>query len=120
MVLLFNTLFVSRHKGMLFFKYHMFTAIIFGIIYWISDYIIGNYPIFSKKFMLGNYETKKSANPLYYWIWHSLVTQTTVGYHGLSGSDGKIIPLLEQESNLYTIFNFMQLISIFYITALFI
>ena len=107
------------NKGYNFFKYQLISVIIFSILYWFADNILTYYPKLSKELLFGYYKDHNPPNPYYYWLWHSLVTQTTVGYAGLISETGDNISFLKFHSNLYKIFNFAQLISIFAITAVF-
>ena len=102
---------ISSKKGKIFFKYNMISIILFSILYWISDYILIYYPKISKTLFFGEYTHKNLVNPYYYWLWHSLITQTTVGYSGITTETGIPVTYLKLDSNLYRICNFAQLFS---------
>ena len=107
-----------KNNGLKYLKYNIISTFFFGVLYWLSDYIITKYPKLSKDLYFGYYKDTNPVNPYYYWLWQSLITQTTVGYSGVSGSDGTNISYLKFHNNLFRIFNFAQLFSIFYIAAL--
>ena len=95
---------------------HLFFVIFFGILYWISDIILSKYPDFSKKH-LGLVEVDfgnrgEDSQDLFYYLWFSAVTQTTVGYGGLIDKKGKAIQLIKSDY-LWRFFNLSQLLSVF-------
>ena len=87
---------------------NLFCIILFAILYYVNNYI-SNYN-----------KTEIKINSFYYYLWHSLVTQTTVGYANLLNNKGEKIIILHGEHINYLIINMSQLLSIILITALFI
>jgi len=114
--------FFLNKKGKKFFYYHLLAVIIFGLLYYLQDYFITNYPILAKKlkFIPEDYDASKDkANSLLYYLWFSLITQTTVGYTGiLNERTGLTVPWSNIHYRTYKIFNITQLLSIFYISAI--
>jgi len=108
---------LNSSKKMRFLKYHIYSVIIFGLLYWIQDNIINNYPKFFIKYGFG--QSVDRPDSFFYWIWHSLVTQTTVGYSGVA-NNGKHVAFSKITKNVYKILNTLQLLSIFFITAQFV
>ena len=52
-----------------------------------------------------------------YWLWFSLVTQTTVGYGGSQTTAGTSVPFAKITNRAYKAINIVQLLSVFGITA---
>ena len=115
--------FFSSHKILLIIS-NLFAALIFAILYYLMDYIISYYPDFSEKYLLQerkNREKQNSNDPLFtlkpplYYLWFSLITQTTVGYTGMLESSGNSGTFTSMRSNVFKFLNILQLISIFLI-----
>ena len=109
---------LNSSKKMRFLKYHIYSVIIFGLLYWFQDNIVNDYPKFFIKYGFG--QSVDRPDSFFYWMWFSLVTQTTVGYSGAVGSDGSQIAFNKITNNVYKILNTLQLLSIFFITAQFV
>lgn len=109
-------------KGRKFFLYHIFCVVLFAILYFLQDYFISNYSEIAKKlkFIPQDYDgSKDKANNIIYYIWFSLITQTTVGYGGLLNErTGNPLPWVQIKYRTYKVLNILQLISIFFISAL--
>jgi hypothetical protein len=116
---MFQHILPLKKQGLKYIKYNILSVLIFGILYWLSDYIITKYPNFSKKFYLGHYTDHNPVTPFYYWLWQAGLTQTTVGYGGITSATGKPISILNFHNNMYKVLNFAQMFSIFYIAAIF-
>jgi hypothetical protein len=114
--------FFLNKKGKNFLYYHLLAAIIFGLLYYLQDYFITNYPILAKKlkFIPEDYDASKDkVNSLLYYLWFSLITQTTVGYSGLVNErTNEVVPWNKINYRTYKIINVTQLLSIFYISAI--
>lgn len=104
-----------------FFRYHIYAVVVFAVMYKLFDEIICRFPSASKEFGLGRKTGQDATKPadtplepdsLLYWMWFSLVTQTTVGYDA-----GMSVPTSKITNQAYKVVNFVQLISIFGITA---
>jgi len=92
---------------------HFASVLIFTFLYWLSDFLEILYPEFSKKY-LNDIDQSEGLSSFMYYLWFSLVTQTTVGYSGLQTSSGKTI-FITQSDYPYQIINILQIISIFII-----
>jgi len=113
-----NNLFLSlSKKGLQFLNCQLVLVIVFAILYWIFDYMLIQFPKISNDLYLGHYNNVTRVEPFYYWFWHSLITQTTVGYAGLVNNHGKSISIITNQSNIYKLINIVQLISTFIVTA---
>jgi len=108
-----------KNNGVKYLKYNIISTLMFGLLYWLADYILTNHRKLSKELHFGDYTDNNPVNPFYYWLWHSLITQTTVGYGGPITFIGGNISILNFHNNLYKIFNFAQLLSVFFIPAIF-
>lgn len=118
------------NKGKLIFKINIILIIFFAIAYYVQDYIISYYPLFSEKFLLlpekkqernkernqeRNQEEKKLftlKSPVYY-FWFSLITQSTLGYNGIISVNNKMESFESIRSIPFKIINITQIISIF-------
>ena len=114
--------FFLNKKGKHFLYYHLLAAIIFGLLYYIQDYFITKYSLLAKKlkFISEDYDASKDkVNSLLYYLWFSLVTQTTVGYSGILNVRTSLsVPWSKIHYITYKIINISQLISIFVISAI--
>lgn len=113
--------FTLNKKGKNFLYYHLLAVIIFGLLYYIQDFFINNYPLLAKrlKFIPEDYDASQDiANNILYYLWFSLITQTTVGYSDII-NEKTSQPLLWNKINYrtYKIINVTQLLSIFFISA---
>jgi hypothetical protein len=109
-------------KGKKFFYYHLLASIVFAILYYIQDFFISNNPLLAKKlkFIPEDYDASKDKpDSIIYYLWFSLITQTTVGYGGLLNErTGASVPWSKIHYRTYKVINITQLISVFYISAL--
>ncbi len=115
MILLSFLNYSSSSKKLRFLKYHLTAVITFALLYWFQDNLMSNYPILMKNIGMG--ETDPPADSIYYWLWFSLVTQTTVGYGAPEDIHGKTHGYNSISNNILKILNIMQLLSIVFITA---
>ena len=104
--------YIFKSKKYKFLFIHILSVIIFAILYYLDDYITTKYPKLINKLHLGKPQNNKYVSSFVYYLWYSLITQTTVGYAGLLDASGVNIPFIKIESKLYIIFNFLQLLSI--------
>ena len=99
------------------------SVIIFGILYFLNNYFIINNIQLAKKigFIEKNYKfTNDTSNDLLYYIWFSLITQTTLGYTGLINEKTGINIPFSKGFNSFKILNILQISSIFIYASLFI
>jgi hypothetical protein len=102
-------------KKMRFLKYHVGAVIIFGLLYWLQDVFMVGYPKVGKELHLG--KTIPPSDSLYYWMWFSVLTQSTVGYGGAVDAQGKAVSFDNIPNNAFRTVNFLQLFSVLFITA---
>ena len=110
------TVLFSKNKRIRFLTYHIASIVIFSLLYWSSNIFIESYPEFSKKSGLGYADPQPKS--LFYWLYFSAITQTTIGYSGPVEDDGSVIPYSTNKNNGYKLINMCQILSIFGITAL--
>ena len=104
-------------RGWLFLKYHFGAVIAFAVLYWLQDMFLLSYPKLGKK--LGWGVTNPPAASLGYWLWFSALTQTTIGYGGPATTTGSNVSVAETfENKIYIALNFIQICSVFIITAM--
>ena len=116
-MLFLNILFKKiSERGFLFIKLHLYTSIFFGILYWCCDYILFLYPKLAEKLHLG--KNNNRVDNISYWLWFSLVTQTTVGYLGATGDLNNSISFDKLNYNLVKVINIIQLCCIIVISSL--
>lgn len=100
------------------------SVITFGILYFLNDYFISNNIELAKKigFVKKDYKSHNDiSNSLIYYIWFSLITQTTIGYTGLLNErTGMNIPFSKISYNSFKILNILQISSVFIYASLFI
>lgn len=104
-----------KGKSGSFLKWHIGAVVVFAAFYKGFDEFMSRFPATSKHIGLG--ETHPPADSLIYWLWFSLVTQTTVGYSGSQTTTGTNIPFAKITNHAYKAINIVQLLSIFGITA---
>lgn len=113
---------VLKNKGKKFLYYHLLFAIFFAFAYYLQDYFIVHYTEIAKKlfFINNDYDASHDyVNSFLYYLWFSLITQTTVGYSGLVNSKtGLTVPWSKINYRSFKVINLLQLISIFSITAM--
>lgn len=115
-------LFNLKERGVKMVVMNIICVVIFAFLYYLQDYIISYYPAFAEKYMLRKLKNKKEANealftlkPITYYIWFSLITQTTVGYTGMLQAAGQPETFTSMRSNVFKFLNILQLSSIFII-----
>ncbi len=117
--------FFSSNKTLLFIV-NLLSVIFFAILYYLIDYIISYHPLFSEKYLLQEHKNPKrnskiplfTMKPMLYYLWFSLITQTTVGYTGMISLDDESENFIHMRSTPFKILNIMQLLSIFLIPTL--
>tara|TARA_Y100000389_G_scaffold106859_1_gene103812 strand:+ start:8234 stop:8542 length:309 start_codon:yes stop_codon:yes gene_type:complete len=100
----------------------LLAVIFFGLLYYLQDYFITNYSKLAKKLKIipEDYDASHDiVNNMLYYLWFSLITQTTVGYSGLVNErTNQVVPWNKINYRTYKIINVTQLLSIFYISAI--
>lgn len=100
------------------------SVILFGILYFLNDYFITNNIELAKKigFLKKHHKgDNDKSNSLIYYMWFSLITQTTLGYTGLLNErTGINIPFSKISYNSFKIINILQISTIFIFASLFI
>ena len=107
---------ILKKKAQTYLLLHFGCVFIFAFLYWISDFLESKNPIFSRKDLNDTMQTE-GVNTFMYYLWFSLVTQTTVGYSGLRAPSGKAI-FISQADYPYQIINMLQIMSIFIIPVI--
>ena len=104
--------------------FNLILVFIFSLLYYIQDYIITYYPDFSEKYLL-EYEKNNIHNkdkftlkPFLYYIWFSLITQSTVGYTGIITANNTPESFDNIRSIPFKIINILQLTSIFIVPSI--
>ena len=102
---------------------NIFSVLIFTVLYYLQDVLITNNKEFAEKYGLLDpkfahkfYSNQESS--LLYYLWYSLITQTTVGYAGVVNTQSGIpISFMETPNRVFKGLNILQLISILVIMA---
>lgn len=103
-----------------FFYLNVMFVILFAFLYYIQDVFISkNQELAEKIGLLRKDRNSKNYSyqptPLYYYMWFSLMTQTTVGYGGVDNTiTGKAVTFIEEPNRLAKIINGLQLLSILF------
>tara|TARA_Y100000768_G_scaffold277769_1_gene213164 strand:+ start:13217 stop:13555 length:339 start_codon:yes stop_codon:yes gene_type:complete len=110
MIILINSLLnksgvnkIISKPGIKFLYYNLISTLIFTCLYIIVDII---YSIEAKNY-----------SDYCYWLWFSLISQTTVGYNSITDNKGNSINWINNNM-IFKMINILQLISIFIITAM--
>lgn len=95
---------------------HLGAVFLFALMYWFPDFINDRYPnlIPSKKLKK---ELGYRPNAFWYYLWFSLITQTTVGYSGVITRTGDPLNMMNADM-VFIITNTIQLASLFVIPVL--
>lgn len=102
---------------------NIMSVLIFAVLYYLQDVLITNnkefaekYGLLDSKFAHRFYSNEESS--LLYYLWYSLITQTTVGYAGVVNTrTGVPISFMETPNRVFKVLNILQLISILVIMA---
>lgn len=113
---------IFKKDGLKLLKINLFLVIMFAILYYVTDHFNNNNFDLAQRIFFVRNDIKKedyyTPGSLDYYLWHSLITQTTVGYGGVVTSGGKSISWSSISSNIYKVLNILQLVSIFIIPTL--
>tara|TARA_A100001011_G_C14304593_1_gene842486 strand:- start:1434 stop:1817 length:384 start_codon:yes stop_codon:yes gene_type:complete len=124
MKLKFNKILSTKGKSLII--CNIIAVFIFAGLYYLIDYIISYYPEFAEKYLLEELPKGRehkstpifTLKPPIYYLWFSLITQTTVGYTGVLTLDNEPQNFVHMRSVPFKILNIIQLFSIFVIPAL--
>lgn len=101
-----------------YFKLNILSVLIFATLYYLQDSIITNYHETAVKYGLlrekysHKYYSREGSGILYY-LWYSLITQTTVGYAGtVNSKTGMPVPFTESPNRVFKFINMLQLLSV--------
>lgn len=115
---------LGRKLTLRFFWLNSISVLIFAILYTIQDRLIINNSEFAKKYGLlrENYNkdfySGESSGFLYY-LWYSLITQTTVGYAGaVNTKSGLPVPFSEAPNRVFKVLNILQLLSVLFFISI--
>lgn len=113
---IYNILHISTSKkGIMFLKYHFCAILIFAFIYYLQSMFMFKYPELGKKLGFGKKGHKYRQN-IFYWVWFSAITQTTIGYAGATPANDSGNPII-LTNRLFKFINLCQIFSIFTITS---
>lgn len=115
---------LGRKLTLRFFWLNAISVFIFAILYTLQDRLIIDNSALAKKYGLlrENYNkdfySGDSSGFLYY-LWYSLITQTTVGYAGVVNSKtGLPVPFDEAPNRVFKVLNILQLLSVLFFISI--
>lgn len=124
---------ITKKKALSILLINLFCVCIFAALYYIQDYIISYYPDFAELYLLEKIEDEENKDiqknnnrkknslytlkPLVYYIWFSLITQTTVGYTGIISKENNHETFQSIRSIPFKLLNILQMTSILCIPA---
>jgi hypothetical protein len=114
MIHLLNNLF-RKDRKLKYILSNFVCILMFSILYWICDLLTFKYEFFRKIFNIRVNE--KQNNSIIYYLWFSLITQTTVGYEEITDNNNDTVHY-KNSLNLLNVLNIAQLLSIFIITLI--
>ena len=103
-------------KRLRFLKYHLGAVVVFALLYKAQDEFMSRFPEQAKSLGLGH--THPPADPFYYWLWYSALTQSTIGYAGPVTRSGHSVSYIAMPNVAYKIINMAQVLSVIVITAI--
>ena len=106
---------LARH----FLRLQLGCVLLFACLYYVSDTMVARYASACRRLRLvnGAYQVRDS-NTIGYYLWFSLMTQTTVGYTGIIDEDtGKRIAFSKINNRVYVVVNVLQMCSILMVAA---
>lgn len=107
-----------------FFYLNIISVIVFACLYWLQDvWITNNQELAEKLYLLEKNHDLKSYSSKHssfsYYLWFSLMTQTTVGYGGPANTvTGKAVSFFEEPNRLAKLLNALQMIGILFIVSI--
>lgn len=115
--------FFKKKLNLRFFYINVIAVVVFAFLYYLQDVIIfHNQDLAEKLHLLDNTHTPKSysgkVSPLSYYLWFSLMTQTTVGYGGPANTvTGNSVSFFQEPNRVAKFINAMQMLSILFIVS---
>lgn len=97
---------------------HILAVFIFSLLYYILDKYISD-PIIKETKHLTE-KKKKEEGTYIYWLWFSVITQTTVGYNFYNHNNEIFYNDFSFKYDLLKVINIIQCFSIFFLSSLFI
>ena len=115
---------IGRKLNLKFFWLNSISVFIFAVLYTVQDYLINNHTDIAKKYGLlrDNYNKdfySGSSSGFGYYLWFSLITQTTVGYAGaVNTKTGLPVPFSEAPNRVFKVLNILQLLSVLFFISI--
>ena len=115
---------VFKKLNLRFFYINVIAVLVFAFLYYIQDVLIFHNQELAKKLHLfdTNNSIKSYSNkvsPFSYYLWFSLMTQTTVGYGGPANTvTGHSVSFFQEPNRLAKFINVLQMLSILFIVSI--
>jgi hypothetical protein len=115
---------IFKKLNLRFFYVNIIFVILFAVLYYLQDVFVSSHQELAQKlWLLRKDKTHKNysdqPSPFYYYMWFSLMTQTTVGYGGADNTvTGKAVTFIEEPNRLAKIINGLQLLSILFAVSI--
>ena len=102
-----------------FLRLNLFAILLFAALYYLQDSLLSAFPETSHAMRLLKHPRRtQRPNSLAYYLWFSLMTQTTVGYTATVDADtGKMVHFSQIESRVFVACNVAQMLSVLGIAA---
>lgn len=116
--------FFKKKLNLRFFYINVIAVVVFACLYYLQDVIIFHNQDLAKKLHLmdkSNSSTSYSSkvSPLSYYLWFSLMTQTTVGYAGPANTvTGNSVSFFQEPNRVAKLINAIQMLSILFIVSI--
>lgn len=110
-------LFLNKKMNLNIIIAHASAVLIFSILYYLQDIFISKHEAFSLRFgLLDKSKIKErsfKSTDYWYYLWYSMITQTTIGYAGVLNSEtGKPVSWVQQPNRVFKTLNILQMIGI--------
>ena len=115
--------FLKKKLNLSFFWLNLFAVFTFTILYRLQDiFMVRNKEMALKYGLLyDDYKSNSYSNDsssLMYYLWYSLITQTTVGYSGaVNSKTGLPVSFIESPNRVFKLLNIAQLVSVLFIIS---
>lgn len=109
---------LGRKLSLRFFWLNCISVLVFAILYTVQDRLIMDNSELAKKYGLLRENYKKDfysgkSSRFVYYLWYSLITQTTVGYAGVVNTKtGLPVPFEDAPNRVFKVLNILQLLSV--------